>query len=189
MMKYDYLDKQILREYEHNNQVPALEPIKIDDYIYYRRFDNPADSLTLYRFPVDELEKYGCSQGEVPFFKSPYRDIEEMDEEDQVKYKKLEEEFPEEIVFQIGDLVTFYQDCAIKDERIKEFVEKLKEYVELMSHEALHYFQINEKDNYCVLIFDMEQNQKSFDIIVKDLSIDKVMPVLMLNCQDEVAFD
>jgi len=36
---------------------------------------------------------------------------------------------------------------------------------------------------------DTEQNGKSFDILVKDLSIGKLMPVLILNAQDEVAFD
>ena len=33
-------------------------PIRIDDYIYYRRTDNHADALTIYRFPVDELSKW-----------------------------------------------------------------------------------------------------------------------------------
>jgi protease II len=58
-----------------------------------------------------------------------------------------------------------------------------------MSHFPLHFFQINTEDNYCVLIFDTEMNGKSFDIIVKDLSTSKLMPVLILNAQDEVAFD
>ena len=40
-----------------------------------------------------------------------------------------------------------------------------------------------------MLIFDTEQNGKSFDIIVKDLNSDMVMPLLILNAKDEVAFD
>jgi protease II len=47
-----------------------------------------------------------------------------------------------------------------------------------------------------VLTFDTEKtleqegNRQSFDILVKDLSIDKLMPVLILNSPDgEVAFD
>ena len=39
------------------------------------------------------------------------------------------------------------------------------------------------------MIFDTEQNGKSFDIIVKDLNSNQLMPVLILNAQDEVAFD
>ena len=35
--------------------VPRTMPIKIDEHIYYRRFDNPADSLSLYRFPIEKL--------------------------------------------------------------------------------------------------------------------------------------
>lgn len=33
-------------------------PIRIEDFIYYRRLDNVADCLTLYRFPVEELPKW-----------------------------------------------------------------------------------------------------------------------------------
>ena len=39
------------------------------------------------------------------------------------------------------------------------------------------------------MIFDTEQNGKSYDIIVKDLNSNVMMPVLILNAQDEVAFD
>jgi protease II len=39
------------------------------------------------------------------------------------------------------------------------------------------------------LVFDTEINNKSYDILVKDLSIDKLMPVLILNTDGEVAFD
>ena len=62
--KYDYLEKQILREYEHYAQdFSSTEPIKVGEYIYYRNHNNPADSLTLYRFPVQELQRYGFKRG------------------------------------------------------------------------------------------------------------------------------
>ena len=54
-MRSDMLTKQLWREQEYYQTVPVVKPIRIDDYIYYRRMDNMADSLTLYRFPVDEL--------------------------------------------------------------------------------------------------------------------------------------
>lgn len=38
-------------------------------------------------------------------------------------------------------------------------------------------------------MFDTEQNGKSFDIFVKDLTTEKIMPILILNAKDEVAFD
>lgn len=65
----------------------------------------------------------------------------------------------------------------------------MKEFVEQGSHFPLHYFQISTEDNYCVLVFNTELNGRSFDIVVKDLSSNKLMPVLILNAQDEVAFD
>jgi protease II len=65
-----------------------------------------------------------------------------------------------------------------------------------MEYLPLHSFQINEERQFAVLTFDTERtleqdgNRQSFDILVKDLSIDKLMPVLILNSPDgEVAFD
>lgn len=61
-------------------------------------------------------------------------------------------------------------------------MEKTKVFIEQMSHQPLHYFQINEHDNYCILIFNTELNEKAFDILVKDLKTGKLMPILLLNC-------
>ena len=35
----------------------------------------------------------------------------------------------------------------------------------------------------------MEQNGKAFDIVVKDLTSGQMMPILITNCLDEIAFD
>ena len=65
----------------------------------------------------------------------------------------------------------------------------------------MHSFQLNKEANFAVLSFDTEMSLdpltssktsrgQTFDLIVKDLSIDKLMPVLILNSHDgEVAFD
>ena len=52
LLKYDYLTKNLWREQETYALVPRVMPIQIGDYYYYRRIDNPADCMTLYRFPV-----------------------------------------------------------------------------------------------------------------------------------------
>jgi protease II len=49
LMKNDYLTKQIWREQDYYQNVPHALPMLIDNYLYFRRIDNPADSLTLYR--------------------------------------------------------------------------------------------------------------------------------------------
>ena len=108
--------------------------------------------MTLYRFPADELERYGFTLGDTPYLMEPDSD----DEDSVAKHKILEQEFPEEAIFQLSDFVDFYRNYALEDERIKEFVEKIKVFVEQMSHQPLHYFQISEQDNYCVMIFDTE---------------------------------
>ena len=60
-----------MRELDFFKETSQLEPMKINDFIYYRRVDNLADNMTIYRFPVDELQKYGIPEGELPFLREP----------------------------------------------------------------------------------------------------------------------
>ena len=39
------------------------------------------------------------------------------------------------------------------------------------------------------MVFDTEQNGKSFDILIKDLEQDMLLPVLIMGTDGEVAFD
>lgn len=71
---------------------------------------NPADALTLYRFPVVELQKYGFSEAQKPFLHEP-EDSE--DEEAVARYHLLRQEWPEEVVFHLGDLVELYKEQAL----------------------------------------------------------------------------
>ena len=57
-----------------------------------------------------------------------------------LKFEALERDFPEEVLFELEDLVEYYRDFALHDERIKDFVERIKEFVELQSHHPLHFF-------------------------------------------------
>ena len=57
-LKADMLTKQLWRELDYYQLQPAIVPIRIDNYIYYRRMENVADALTLYRFPINELAKW-----------------------------------------------------------------------------------------------------------------------------------
>lgn len=58
LLKQDYLTKTLWRELDYYKLVPRALPILIDNYIYYRRNDNPAEVLTLFRFPVDQLKQW-----------------------------------------------------------------------------------------------------------------------------------
>ena len=60
----------------------------------------------------------------------------------------------------------------------------------------LHSFQISELNDsefgtarIAVIAFDTEQNGHSYDLLVKDLEQDLLLPVLILNTDGEVAFD
>ncbi len=43
-------------------------------------------------------------------------------------------------MFSINDLATLYENYAVHDPRIKEFVENLVEFVKTSEHEPLHNF-------------------------------------------------
>ena len=58
LLRSDMTTKALWREQEYYQYSPTIQPIRIDDYIYYRRLDNMADAMTLYRFPVEELAKW-----------------------------------------------------------------------------------------------------------------------------------
>ena len=58
LLRSDLLTKQMWREQDYYQWSVSVTPIRIDDHIYYRRVDNPADALTLYRFPIEELPKW-----------------------------------------------------------------------------------------------------------------------------------
>lgn len=182
LLKQDMLYRQILREQEHYRHVPRVLPVRIGDFVYYRKFDNPADSMTLYRLPLDEQKARGLSEGEMPRLTL-------SDEQ------PAEENFPEEVVFSISDLKQYYADFAQRDPRIKEFVERVTDFVVTQEYQPLHSFQISEEQKFAVLSFDTEEvfgqaeGRQAFDLLVKDLSIDRLMPVLILNTDGQVAFD
>jgi protease II len=58
-----------------------------------------------------------------------------------------------------------------------------------MDYEPLHSFQISSDMNLAALAFDTDMNGNSFDILIKDLSINRLMPVILRNTDGEIAFD
>ena len=134
--------------------------------------------------------------GDVPKYpKDPDNDP-DLSNKERLEANKRNEQFPEETVFSINDLANLYECFAAQDERIKNFVEKVVEFVKTQEHEPLHNFQLQElvdteygTARIAVLAFDTERNGKSFDLLVKDLDQDKLLPVLILNTDGQVAFD
>ena len=104
--------------------------------------------------------------------------------------------FPEEEIFTLKDLTRLYEKYARHDSRLKEFVEKITDFVRLQNHQPLHSAQINElvdteygTARIAVLLFDTDQNGQSYDILVKDLEQNELLPVLIVGTDGEVAFD
>ena len=187
MSKEDMLYRQLLREQEHYRHVPRVLPVRIGDYVYYRKFDNPADAMTLYRFPLEEQRARGLTEGQMPLIR--------VSDDETIEKSESAEDFPEEVVFSIADLKQYYADFAQRDARIKDFVERVTDFVVTQEYQPLHSFQISEEQKFAVLSFDTEEvfgqaeGRQSFDLLVKDLSIDRLMPVLILNTDGQVAFD
>ena len=113
LMKYDYLSKQMSREQEFYSVVPRTMPLKIDEHIYYRRFDNAADSLSLYRFPIEKLPEWQPDQteligqdvppkqandysGEIPSYPRDPELDERLDHQQIQAAKEFNKTFPEE---------------------------------------------------------------------------------------------
>jgi hypothetical protein len=78
--------------------------------------------MTLYRFPLEELRERGLKEADVPLMKINH------DNDPEFKAETIET-FPEEVVFSIGDLKEFYSNFAMRDQRIKDFVERITEQV------------------------------------------------------------
>ena len=58
LLKYDYLTKALWRELDYYKLSQRGLPVVLDNHIYYRRLEDAADFLSLYRFPVDELKQW-----------------------------------------------------------------------------------------------------------------------------------
>ena len=137
LLRSDLTTKQLWREQDYYKYDPSILPIRIDDHIYYRRMDNMADSMTLYRFPIDQLTKWhdlakadhdelleeaedaptprhvNSLMGEIPPY--PY----DPDLNDRLNFKQKEEakmrfegEYPEQKVFCLKDLQRLYDSYA-----------------------------------------------------------------------------
>jgi len=82
-----------------------------------------------------------------------------------------------------------YDNYAEHDSRLKEFVERVTEMVRIGETDSLLYsFQICELEDsefgsarIAVLAFNTENNGHSYDLLVKDLEQDMLLPVLILN--------
>ena len=107
LMKNDYLTKTIWREQEYYSYVPSVTPVVVDDYFYFRKIDNAADCLSIYR----KLAQ-GENIGEIP--------TEGL-----------------ETVFSLKDLIKFYDQHAKFDEGIRTFCEQITESVKLGNHQNL----------------------------------------------------
>ncbi len=126
LFKDDVLEKTILREEEFYTQSQQMIPLKIGEHMYYRRFTNMADALTLYRCPLEDMD-----------------DLEPSVE-------------AEEMVFSLADLVALYDNYALEDARIKTFIEKIKDLVATSEHQPMHWFRLSPDHGFAAIVLDTE---------------------------------
>lgn len=165
-LKHTFLQETFSREIENRSLIPEIVPIVVGSHMYYRNLLNAEDNFTIYRYPVAKV-----SEGERG--RMPTKDLD--------KY--------EQRVFKLSDLTPYYDHFALRNEAIKDFVEKISELAAVQTYDPIHYFNINKTENYAAIIFDTQRDGKNFDIIVKDVLLDRLMPMIILNSTGSVAFD
>lgn len=105
--KAELTSQMLWRELDYYLPVYRALPILIDKHLYFRNIDNAADCLTLYRHPVHD----NTDLGENP---------------------RITEET--EVVFDLNDIISFYERYAEHDSRIKQFCEKITDRVKVGDH-------------------------------------------------------
>jgi len=130
MLKYGLLHNTILKESDARHYVPRALPIQVGDHVYYRKIDNVADNMTIYRYPANRVQR-----GEMPT-----KDL----------------DLYEEIAFSLPDLYHYYEEFGSQSEMIREFVEKLRDVIYEGRFDPIYSFKTN--TNYSAIILDTEGN-------------------------------
>lgn len=157
-MKHEMLETVFIREIENRPHNPELVPIHSGNHLYYRNINNIADNLTIYRYPASLIAP--DKRGEIPI-------------------NNLSEN--EERIFTLQDISILYDEYALKISAVKEFVETLMETIELGRVNPLYWFTTNKEENYAAIIFDTYGEGDNYDVIIKDLLLDKLMPIIVRN--------
>lgn len=157
-MKHEMLEAVFIREIENRPHNPQLVPIHSGKHLYYRNINNIADNLTIYRYPASQIPPK--ERGKIPT-------------------KNLSEN--EEKIFSLKDITVLYDEYALRIKAVKEFTETLMETMELGRVNPLYWFTTNKEENYAAIIFDTYGEGEDYDIIVKDLILDKLMPIIVRN--------
>lgn len=95
----------------------------------------------------------------------------------------------EEKIFKIADLTELYDNYALKIRAVKEFIETINEFIVMPKHNLLHWFLMNKTDNYAALVFSTINDGKNYDILVKDVLLNKMLPIIIRNSNSDIVFD
>ena len=165
-VKHYFLETAFGREIENRNFNPELIPIHSAKNMYYRNIDNIADNLTIYRYPLKHIK-----------------------EEDRGKIPTKNLELYEERIFIVNDLTKLYDEYALKINAIKECIESINELIAFPTHNLIYWFETNISEDKAAIIFDINNDGKFYDILIKDLQTKCLLPIIVRNSNGDVAFD
>ena len=165
-MKHMFLTETFIREFNSRQLSLELVPVQFGDYMYYRNIINMADNFTIYRYPASKIA-----------------------EKDRAKIPTKDLDINEQVVFRLKDLTPFYDNYALRNQAIKEFVEKMSDLSVVQTHDPIHWFSTNKAGNYAAVVFDLHQDGKNYEVIVKDMVLGKIMPMIIRNSNGDLAFD
>jgi len=96
---------------------------------------------------------------------------------------------PREEIFGVKDIAELYKNFSKTNPDIKEFVEKLKEVLECQGKDVIYNFIVDPKDQYIAIAFMLEGNKEAKTILIKDLKLNKLMPLLLQNTNGQLVLE
>jgi protease II len=159
LLKHKLIERNLLEDFEESRMISNLSSMQISRN--YIVFKKEHDGLSLHFVNSDSVEPE--KRGNIRL--GDYRAKE---------------------VFGLKDFIEL--NTKYTDVNFLDFTKKLLEAVE-NDRDCLYSFRLCPKEQFLVLFFDLKGDGKSFDVLIKDIANDILLPVVLYNCDFDIAFD
>jgi len=164
LFKYNTIESVLIEDFldfENNTKLSAVQISK--NFIFFKKSQ---DDITLYKVENTSVEP--SKRGFI--------------DENDLKNKDIK-------IVEVFGLRDFIQlNERFTDTKFLDFARRLLDSLE-QDRDTLIHFTLCPKEQYLVLFFDMQGDMKSFDILIKDLKNDILLPIAIYNSDGHVAFD
>ena len=164
LYKYSHLERILLDEYLDRDMVSPLCSFQLSNNLIL--FKKNREDITLYLINSHNLAAE--ERGLLDIIKLQEKDIEVKE------------------VFGLNDFIEL--NTRFTDLNFLDFTKRLIDKIE-MEEDCLYDMYLNKNEQFLVLVFDMYGDQKSFDLLIKDIKNDVLLPVVIYNTDGKIAFD